>query len=319
MLDGWGKPDTVGGPRVQRHGRRGRRRGGSVAGRRPGGRRPLPALWDAAGGASKGKPSQCEQRGAIVVSHVGGRLRPLRAARRRCASCAVPDGMDPRVAALAEPLAVALHGITRAGLGAGGLGHGLRRGPDRRAEHRRAGGTGDRTGAGGRARPRAGAPWPAPSGAHEVLEPDDLETYPAWEPERLSPRAVDAVLECSGKQAAMEAGLHQLRRGGRLVLVGAGIEAPSLRPQPDAPQRARRVRLVRLRRRRLRAGHGHAGVGGDPDRVLVEPVDVGLDGLADALAGLASGAVAGKVMVVPEVRRAGRDGPPATTRRATPV
>jgi hypothetical protein len=67
-------------------------------------------------------------------------------------------------------------------------------------------------------------------GATEVLAPDDLETYPPWEPERISPRAVDVVLECSGKKAAMETGFHQLRRGGTAGLVGAGIEAPSFDP-----------------------------------------------------------------------------------------
>ena len=38
------------------------------------------------------------------------------------------------------------------------------------------------------------------------------------------------VLECSGKKAAMEAGFHQLRRGGTLALVGAGIEHPTFDP-----------------------------------------------------------------------------------------
>ena len=75
--------------------------------------------------------------------------------------------------------------------------------------------------------PGAGPPSSAPT---EVLDPSDLEMFPPWEPDRISPRAVDVVLECSGKKVAMEAGFHQLRRGGRLVMVGAGIEAPTFDP-----------------------------------------------------------------------------------------
>jgi len=51
-----------------------------------------------------------------------------------------------------------------------------------------------------------------------------------WEPERLSGRAVHVVLECSGRKEAIEAGFNQLGRGGVLVMVGAGIEAPSFDP-----------------------------------------------------------------------------------------
>ncbi len=63
-----------------------------------------------------------------------------------------------------------------------------------------------------------------------MLDPTDLETFPAWEPERITGRATHVVLECSGKKAAIEAGFHQLRRGGTLVLVGAGLEHPAFDP-----------------------------------------------------------------------------------------
>ena len=61
-------------------------------------------------------------------------------------------------------------------------------------------------------------------------DPSELETFPSWEPERMSDRGVHVVLECSGKKAAIEAGFHQLRRGGVLVMVGAGIEHPTFDP-----------------------------------------------------------------------------------------
>jgi len=41
---------------------------------------------------------------------------------------------------------------------------------------------------------------------------------------------------------------------------------------------------------------------GFPADLLIEDGDVALDGLTDALEGLALGRIAGKVMVVPEVR-----------------
>jgi (R,R)-butanediol dehydrogenase / meso-butanediol dehydrogenase / diacetyl reductase len=297
MIEGWGKPDTVGGHEFS----------GAIAAVGEG-----VGSWRVGdvvvGGPSprcgscrrcrEGHPSQCEQRGS-VVTHDGGAFARYVLLDAR-AVVAVPEGMDPRVAALAEPLAVALHGITRAGLvagdsamvfGAGPIGAlsvaamvALGIEPVRVVE------------------PNDGRrALAAELGAHEVLVPGDLETFPPWEPERLSPRAVDAVLECSGRRSAMESGLHQLRRGGRLVLVGAGMEAPTFDPNRmllnelvvcgsfiyDADGFERAMAML--------------ATGAIPASVLVEPVDVGLDGLGAALRGLASGAVAGKVMVVPEV------------------
>ena len=63
-----------------------------------------------------------------------------------------------------------------------------------------------------------------------MLDPAELEVFPPWEPERIADLAVHVVLECSGKKAAMEAGFNQLRRGGTLALVGAGIERPTFDP-----------------------------------------------------------------------------------------
>jgi (R,R)-butanediol dehydrogenase/meso-butanediol dehydrogenase/diacetyl reductase len=206
--------------------------------------------------------------------------------------------MSPRVAALAEPLAVALHGITRSGMvkgdtamvfGAGPIGAltiaalaALDMGPVVVVEP-------------GERRRRLATDL----GAAEVLDPTELETYPRWEPERQSPRAVDIVLECSGKKVAMEAGFYQLRRGGHLVLVGAGIEAPTFDPNRmilneltvtgsfvyDAHGFERALELL--------------GSGRMPVDVLIDPDDVPLGGLGEAMHKLATGLIAGKVMVVP--------------------
>ena len=64
-------------------------------------------------------------------------------------------------------------------------------------------------------------------GASEVVDPADLDVFPSWEPERQSSRAAHVVLECSGHRAAIEAAFCQVRRGGILVMVGAGIDHPT--------------------------------------------------------------------------------------------
>ncbi|MGH9110701.1 MAG: zinc-dependent alcohol dehydrogenase, partial [Acidimicrobiales bacterium] len=211
----------------------------------------------------------------------------------------LPDGLGAREAALAEPLAVALHGITRSEIRLGDTAMVLGAGP-----------IGALTVAGLVARGLGPVTVVEPAlprqalaraiGAAEVLTPDDLPIFPLWEPERISPRAVDVVFECSGKKTAMEAGLAQLRRGGRLVLMGAGIEPPRFDPNRmllneltvcgsfvyDADGFDRALGLL-------------AAPGALPTDVLIEPDDVPLDRLGATLDGLATGRIAGKVMVVP--------------------
>jgi threonine dehydrogenase-like Zn-dependent dehydrogenase len=210
----------------------------------------------------------------------------------------LPEGLSPRAAALTEPLAVALHGITRAQLtvgdsvmvfGAGPIGalsiaalvaQGV--GPVtvvEPAETRR--------------------DLAVALGADEVLLPSELEAFPLWEPDRIAERAVHVVLECSGKKAAMEAGFQQLRRGGRMVMVGAGIEPPTFDPN--------RMLLNEL----SVCGSFVYDAGGFeraldllarsdfPVDALIAPDDVPLDGLIDALRDLAEGRIAAKAMVVP--------------------
>jgi (R,R)-butanediol dehydrogenase / meso-butanediol dehydrogenase / diacetyl reductase len=245
----------------------------------------------------EGKPSQCEVRHRVMSDgHDGAFARFILVDAR--ALVRIPEGLGRREAALAEPLAVALHGITRSGLqpgdtamvmGAGPIGaltvavilaRGL--GPVTVVEP---------------APPRQAL---ARALGADVLHPDDLPTYPMWEPEEMSPLAVDVVLECSGNRAAMQAGLHQLRRGGRMVLVGAGMQAPSFDPNrmllneltvtgsfvydADGFDRA----LVLL-----------STPGAIPTEVLIESGDVGLDRVGEAVRRLAAGETAGKVMVAP--------------------
>jgi (R,R)-butanediol dehydrogenase/meso-butanediol dehydrogenase/diacetyl reductase len=206
--------------------------------------------------------------------------------------------MSDRAAALAEPLAVALHGITRSGAKKGDTAMVFGAGP-----------IGALTVAALVAKGIGPVTVVEPGanrrklvldvGASEAIHPDELELFERWEPEKLSSRAVDVVLECSGKKQAMEAGLSQLRRGGRLVLVGAGMDPPTFDPNRlllneleicgsfvyDADGFERAIEML--------------DAGAIPVDTLVDPTDVPLEGLVDALTRLADGTIAGKVMVVP--------------------
>ena len=247
----------------------------------------------------EGKPSQCENRqGSVVDGHDGAFARYVLVGA--AALLRLPPGLGSRQAALAEPLAVALHGITRSGvapgdsvmvIGAGPIGTlsvaalvALGIGPitvvepaDRRKELAR------------------------DLGADLVLDPADLEKFPPWEPERISERAAHVVLECSGKKAAMETGFHQLKRGGTLALVGAGIEHPSFDPNRFILNELHVVGSFVYDR----DGFGRALelLASDrfPTDLLIEADDVPLDRLSEALVDLAEGRYAGKVMVVPRL------------------
>jgi (R,R)-butanediol dehydrogenase/meso-butanediol dehydrogenase/diacetyl reductase len=303
MVEGWGKPGYVGGHEWT----------GTVAAVGDGVDR-----WSVGdlvvGGPSprcghcrrcrEGRPSQCEDRSSSVSDdHQGAFARYILLDARSLIG--LPDGVSMRDAALAEPLAVALHGITRSGVSEGDRALVIGAGP-----------IGALSIAALVARDiTVLAVEPAPAraklaadlGAERVLHPDELETFPMWEPERISELAVDVVLECSGKKVAIEAGFHQLRRGGRLVMVGAGIEAPAFDPNRmllnelevcgsfvyDADGFERALEL--LAGGRLRTD------------LLIDPADVPLDRLPAALDGLATGRIAGKAMVVPHLAGEGQE------------
>lgn len=266
-----------------------------------------------------GRPSLCEERG---TPGKGGPWQGAFAGYKSLPAdnaLHLPDGLTLREAALAEPLAVALHGISRSGI--------LGATPWTATDGDHPGHTRDAPssamvfGAGpigalliavlaARGVPDIAVVEPSPGrqrlatdvGATRVLGPDQLDLPHLAEPERMVAGAVDVVFECSGKRAAMEAGLGQLRRGGMLVLVGAGIEGPRFDPN--------RILLNEL----LITGSFVYDAGGFdtaldllasgaiPTARLIDPQDVPLSGLLDAMVALAAGDIAGKVLVRPASR-----------------
>ncbi|HEY7107754.1 MAG TPA: alcohol dehydrogenase catalytic domain-containing protein [Acidimicrobiia bacterium] len=248
------------------------------------------------------RPSLCTGRGQFdgdAHGEYNGAFAEYVLAHER-SIVAIPRGLALRAAALAEPLAVALHGLTQAEVragqrvlvtGAGPIGtlsvaalhaagitdvvvsepH-----PKRRALAERLGAT--------------------------TVDPSEL-AEPGY-PGAVVDEPFDVALECSGRPDAMEAALGQLKRAGTLVLVGAGIEYPRLNTS--------RILLNEL----VVTGafvYDHDGFERAlellarpdfPTDLLIEPGEVPLDGILTAIQGLGAGDLAGKVMIVPPTRGA---------------
>ena len=215
----------------------------------------------------------------------------------------MPDGLSLKHAALTEPLAVALHGITQAG--------GAR--PGTRWLVTGGGPIGFLSVAALKALGVDDIVVSEPQGepARAVREarrarassPSDLVT-PAM-PHDLVDEPFDVALECSGNGRAQESALAQLKRAGTLVLVGAGMARPKFDPN--------RILLNEL----VITGafvYDHDGFpralellasGKLPNDLLVEQEDYPLNRLLDAAVGLHEGDLAAKAMIVPASRREG--------------
>jgi threonine dehydrogenase-like Zn-dependent dehydrogenase len=295
-LEGWGRPGSVGGHEwtgiVAAVGDEvaGWQVGDAVVG-------GPTARCGTCGPCGAGRPSLCEERDTPGVGEEHGAFAGY-IRKPQTELLALPAGLGLREAALTEPLAVALHGITLSAIK-----------PHETAMVIGAGPIGQLVLAALVARgwTNVAVVEPAPTrqhltralGAATVRHPDELEVPSIAEPGRIIAGAVDVVFECSGHRAAMEAGLAQLRRAGRLVMVGAGIEPPRFDPN--------RILLNELSITGSFTydadGFEHAlellGSGRMPVDLLLEPGEVPLSDLLGAMQRLAAGEVAAKVLVSP--------------------
>ncbi len=244
---------------------------------------------------ARGRPSLCEarhepgpggQRGGFATSVTVPAERLV----------AVPDRLSLRTAALAEPLAVALHGLSRAAMdddarafvsGAGpigaliaavlvGRGHPVvvsEPSPVRRSLATRVGAT--------------------------AVEPGDLEVPSVAEPGRLVAEPFAVAFECSGRPDAAIAALAQLDRAGTLVLLGTGMEQPTFDTNRILLNELIVTGAYNYDDGGIEAALELLAAGELPVDALVEPADTPLDELASTVAALTGGHVAGKVLVAP--------------------
>ncbi len=244
------------------------------------------------------RPSLCERRDTPGMEPTQGAF-----ARYKLASAGellpVPTGLDPRAAALAEPLAVAIHAVEQGRAAPGQRVLVMGAGPIGALSIAvlRALGVDDVTCAEPGAARQALA---TRIGATRVVHPDDLVVPDIAHPGDIVTDAVDVVLECSGKAVAMQAGLAQLVRGGVLVLVGSGIQPPRFDPNRIILNELVVTGSCEYAHDSYAKALDLLASGRLPLDDLIEPGDVPLDELADALRDLAEGRRAGKVLVRPE-------------------
>lgn len=242
-----------------------------------------------------GRPSLCESRDKVGEDEGrdGAFAEYLRMSEKHL--LALPDGLSLRGAALAEPLAVALHALRRGGIQAG-----------QRLFVAGAGPIGALAVAAARAQGVTDINVSEPSSVRRALAiqlgaraaaPDEFEILRS--PYDLVAEPADVALECSGRADAMELSLAQLGRGGTLVLVGAGMKPPRFDPN--------RILLNELV---ITGSYVYDADGFEsalalladpsfPTEAMLDPDDVGLDDLLPAMQRLAAGEIAAKVLVAP--------------------
>ena len=243
-----------------------------------------------------GRPSLCREYMALLLAGAWpgafAEFVPVSASQLH----RIPPGLGPRAAALTEPLAVALHAITRSRFargqaalvtGAGPLG----------CLHVAA------LKAMGAGRLIVSEPSPArraatcAAGADRVVAPQEFD--PPESPLLEADDAVDVAFECSGNPAAFTAALAQLRPGGTLVIVGTG----TVRPELDHHRMIVKELIVTGALNYDATGFDDAlrllGSGALPVDALIAPGAVPLASIMPAMEDLAAGHTAAKVLVAP--------------------
>jgi 2-desacetyl-2-hydroxyethyl bacteriochlorophyllide A dehydrogenase len=295
VVEGWSRPGSVHGheysgtivatgPAV---------RGWSVGDRVVGG--PGPGCGSCAP-CRAGTPHLCVGRDAPGMTPYQGAFATFKALRHD-QLFRVPDSLDLRAAALAEPTAVALRGVRRSGAA-----------PGRRVLVTGAGPIGTLTVAVLRALGVDDVTVSEPAERRQalakelgatVLRPEDLDA-PAL-PTELVGEPFDAAIECSGRAEAVRAALSQLGRGGVLVLSGTGMGQPRLEMLRVILSELVITGSMEYTPEDFQAAIDMLAGGRIPVDTLIERDDVPLSGVGDAMRRLADGELAGKVMVVPRV------------------
>jgi threonine dehydrogenase-like Zn-dependent dehydrogenase len=134
-------------------------------------------------------------------------------------------------------------------------------------------------------------------GARTVMTPDQLPA-PAM-PTEIVAEPYHLAIECSGRADAMEAALANLDRAGRLVLSGTGMRRPKFDPNRIILQELVVTGTVEYVPADYHAAIALLANGRLPVGDLIEPADVPLGGLQQAMEQLMRGELAAKVLVAP--------------------
>ena len=292
VLDGWGTPGTVFG-----HEWSGRVAAAGAEAPVEAGAAVVGRGWTECGRCEHcraGRPGLCVDRplAGYDDAHSGAFARYLVVDHRNLTP--VPKGLSLREAAYAEPLAVAMHAVTKGSFEPGGGAMVFGCGPIGAA---------------------VVAVLVARGGDVTVVEPqqrrqdlarrlgaavrsaDDLET--PGHPGQVPADAVGWVFETSGARQAAQAGLTQLAGGGTMVLVGIGMDYPRLDTNRMILNELVVTAAYEYDPDGLPAALELIASGALRMDVLLEPDPVGLDGILDVMGRLRSGEVAGKVLVEP--------------------
>ena len=242
----------------------------------------------------RGRPAVCLNRAA--ADHLGYRGAFCRfKAVAADGLIRIPDSLPTRVAALAEPTAIALHAAQLAGVG-----------PDDRVLVTGAGPVGLLITAVLRAQGISDITVSEPSpvrrqraldvGATRVVTPDTLVEPPMGHPV-ANPYAV--VFECSGYASAIEAALGQLDYAGTLVIVGTGFEPPRINQNRMIIFELEIVGAYNYNDEGFQPAVDLLDSGTLPLGSLIEPDDIPLSEVMDSMERLSRGEISSKVMVRP--------------------
>jgi L-iditol 2-dehydrogenase len=206
----------------------------------------------------------------------------------------VPDGLTAREAALCEPLAVALHGISRSAVT-----------PDMRVMVTGAGPIGlliiAVLAARGCKEIVACEPFERRRklalrvGAARAVQPDELSVPEI--PIQQVEKPFDIVYECSGKPDAVEKSLGNLAKGGTLVLMGTGLGLPKMDAMRVITSEITITGALNYDENGFQEAMQLLAKKILPLEYLIEPVDVPLEGLLEHMRALVAGELAGKVMI----------------------
>jgi (R,R)-butanediol dehydrogenase/meso-butanediol dehydrogenase/diacetyl reductase len=294
VLDGWGRPGSVGG---HEYSAIVLAVGSAVSSWKPGDAvvgGPTPGCGSC-DRCVAGHANLCRQRERFGSSPFTGAFA-LYKLNRAETLYRVPEQLDLRAAALTEPVAVALRGVRRSGARAGDRVLVTGGGPIGLLTVAVLKATGVEQIAvsePNEARRRLALAM----GASSAIHPSDLE-QPVMPMDTIS-SPYRVAIECSGRVAAAEAALASLDVAGTLVLSGAGMDRPKLDTNRVILNELRITGTFEYEPADYRAALDLLAAGTIPAETVIEPVDQPLDRLQWAIEQLAAGELAGKVMVAP--------------------